>query len=102
MSQSHRVQDETVRDRWADKEMCFAAVLVARGVAVQIRPPSPSRIYTCLLRRTAHPSHNVLFGIAAGDYLMASFESMFSVAGSSRKGSLNLWEISGQNSRSTS
>jgi hypothetical protein len=45
---------------------------------------------------------NHVVKLGTGDYLIAGCESMFSVAGSSRKGSLNLWEISGQNSRNKS
>jgi hypothetical protein len=41
-------------------------------------------------------------GVAARAYLVAAFESWLTRSGSPRKGSLNLWEISGQNSRSTS
>jgi hypothetical protein len=41
-------------------------------------------------------------GVAERAYLVAGFESWLTRPGSPRKGSLNLREISGQNSRSTS
>src|SRR5260370_36159961 len=48
------------------------------------------------------PARTAAIRFAAGDYLLTGFESRSPGTGSTRKGSLHLREISGQNSRSTS